>query len=71
MTQASITVMASQGDTVDAICHRHLNNTEIVEQVLTANPHIAFLGAILPSGTMLQIPQAATKPQKQLTQLWD
>lgn len=71
MTATTLTVMAHQGDTVDAICHRHLNNTDIVEQVLTANPHIAFLGAILPAGTMLAIPQTASKPQKQLTQLWD
>lgn len=64
-------VMAHQGDTVDALCHRHLNSTAMVEQVLNDNPHIAFMPAVLPVGTMLELPEEQAQPQQQLTQLWD
>ncbi|RRA47068.1 tail protein X, partial [Cronobacter sakazakii] len=43
---------ALQGDTLDAICARHYGRTEgVVETVLTANPGLAELGAVLPHGT--------------------
>lgn len=64
-------VIAHQGDTVDAICHRHLNSSSMVEQVLSSNPAIAFMGAVLPMGTALELPEQLPQAQKQLTQLWD
>lgn len=66
-------VIAHQGDTVDALCHRHLGSTAAVtEQVLEQNPGLAALGAVLPMGTQVNLPdQVAEKTNKTLIQLWD
>lgn len=66
-------VTAHQGDTVDGLCHRHLGSTAtITEQVLEMNPGIAALGAILPMGTPVELPdQAPQKNNNTLIQLWD
>lgn len=66
-------VTAHQGDTVDALCHRHLGSTAAVtEQVLETNPGLAALGAVLPMGTQVNLPdQVAEKTNKTLIQLWD
>lgn len=66
------TVRAAQGDTLDLICWRHYGRTDgVVEQVLEANPGLARLGPILPHGTLVQLPEIATQPQRQTVQLWD
>lgn len=67
------TVIAQQGDTVDAICHRHLGRTNsITEQVLALNPGLASHGNVLPEGTKLLMPTLQQFPaQKQTIQLWD
>lgn len=66
------TVRAAQGDTLDLICWRHYGRTAgVVEQVLEANPGLARLGPILPHGTLVQLPEIATQPQRQTVQLWD
>jgi phage tail protein X len=66
-------VIAMQGDTVDALCHRHLGVTAAVtEQVLELNPGIASLGPVLPMGTRVTLPDAAPqKTDNTLIQLWD
>lgn len=66
-------VAAHQGDTLDAICWRHLGTVQPVESVLKLNPGLAALGPILPMGaavTLPEIDQAAAQPQ-QTIQLWD
>lgn len=66
------TVRAAQGDTLDLICWRHYGRTTgVVEQVLEANPGLARLGPILPHGTLVQLPEIATQPQRPTVQLWD
>lgn len=66
------TVRAAQGDTLDLICWRHYGRTAgVVEQVLEANPGLARLGPVLPHGTLVQLPEIATQPQRQTVQLWD
>lgn len=66
------TVRAAQGDTLDLICWRHYGRTAgVVEQVLEANSGLARLGPILPHGTLVQLPEIATQPQRQTVQLWD
>lgn len=67
------TVIAHQGDTVDAICHRHLGRTAgVTEQVLEMNPGLASKGPVLPEGTPVLLPTQSTAPvQKQTIQLWD
>lgn len=64
-------VRSQQGDSVDLICWRHLKTTAVVEQVLASNPHIAFFGAELPMGTLVDLPETVAETQKTLIQLWD
>ena len=67
------TVIAQQGDTVDAICWRHYGRTAgVVELVLDANPGLADLGPTLPHGTRVELPDAAPQAeQRQMVNLWD
>lgn len=67
------TVIAQQGDTVDAICWRHYGRTAgVVEQVLDANPGLADFGLTLPHGTRVELPDAAPQAeQRQMVNLWD
>ncbi|MDN0362129.1 phage tail protein, partial [Escherichia coli] len=54
---------ALQGDTLDAICVRYYGRTEgVVEAVLAANPGLAELGAVLPHGTAVELPDVQTAP---------
>lgn len=66
-------VIASQGDTVDAICWRYYGRTAgVTELVLEANPGLADLGPILPHGTQVTLPDAAPQAeQRQVLNLWD
>lgn len=69
-------VVAMQGDTIDALCHRHLGTTAgMVEQALELNYGISLHGPVLPPGTVVVLPDvptpsagAVTRP---LIQLWD
>lgn len=64
-------VIAQQGDSVDSLCWRHLGSTDAVEQTLDSNPGIAALGAILPMGTVVVLPDVAPVKNNNLIQLWD
>lgn len=65
-------VRAMQGDTVDSLCWRHLGSSSAVEAVLALNPGLAALGAILPNGTPVTLPdEAPAVRQANLIQLWD
>lgn len=65
-------VIAQQGDTVDALCQRHLGDTAgVTEQVFDLNPGLAALGAILPMGTRVELPDVQAKPEKPLIKLWE
>lgn len=66
-------VYAHQGDTVDALCWRHLGRTAgVVEQVLESNRGLAAKGPVLPHGTVVDLPApaAAAAAQAPLVQLW-
>ncbi|AQZ95469.1 tail protein X [Halopseudomonas phragmitis] len=67
------TIRSHQGDTVDAICWRYYGRTAgVVEQVLDANPGLADLGAELPSGTLVKLPDAPTENTNSgMVNLWD
>ena len=65
-------VIAQQNDTVDAICWRYYGRSAgVVELVLQANPGLADLGAVLPHGTFVLLPDQVPQAKKQLIQLWD
>lgn len=66
-------VIAHQGDTLDLLCHRHLGRTAgVLEAALEANPGLAALGAVLPMGTEVVLPDAPpAAPETKLVQLWD
>lgn len=65
-------VIAQQGDTLDALCHRHYGRTEgAVEAVMRVNPGLAEVGVILPHGTAVTLPVMATAPTTETVQLWD
>lgn len=67
-------VHARQGDTLDALCWRHLGTTRgVVEQALRLNPGLAEHGPRLPHGTPVRLPAApsAGTTQRPLVQLWD
>lgn len=63
-------VRAIQGDTVDALCWRHLGRTDgVVAETLRINPGLADLGPFLPVGQLVKLPtlQPSTRP---MVQLW-
>lgn len=65
-------VHAMQGDTVEAVCYRYYGyTTGITERVLEANPGTADLGAVLPMGHALDLPDVAPQPVATTLQLWD
>lgn len=67
------TVIAQQGETVDAICWRIYGRTAgVTEAVLDANPGLADLGITLLHGTQVQLPEIAPQAeQRQMVNLWD
>ncbi len=66
-------IRANQGETVDSLCWRVYGRTKgMNELVLEANPGLASLGAILPIGHQVEMPDAAPQiVSKQVIQLWD
>ena len=65
-------IFSLQGDTVDALCWRYYERTQsMVEQVLVANPGLADLGVILPTGTPLELPDITAAAVCETYQLWD
>ncbi len=67
-------VRANQGDTLDALCHRHLGTTAgVVEQALQLNPGLADHGPILPHGTLVTLPDLQSDVIKtvETINLWD
>ncbi|HCT8726820.1 TPA: tail protein X, partial [Proteus mirabilis] len=52
-------IYTQQGDSVDDICWRYFGQSSgMIEQVLEANPGLVELGAILPTGTAIELPDA-------------
>lgn len=65
-------VRAVQGDTVDRICFVHYGRTDgVTEAVYEANPGLADIGPILPTGTLVKLPSVAEKPTQATVQLWN
>lgn len=66
-------IVARQGDTVDAICWRYYGRKDgTVETVLEVNEGLADLGAVLPSGTVVELPDFdKVQSSSTLLQLFD
>ena len=65
-------VRAHQGDTVDALCWRHLQRTQgVVEATLLLNPGLADHGPILPMGAAVLLPAATAAAPRPTVKLWD
>jgi phage tail protein X len=67
------TVRSRQGDTIDLLCWRHYGRTSgTAEGVLAANPGIAAMGAVLPFGTAVILPDLELAREAATTvSLWD
>jgi len=63
-------VYAQQGDTVDLIADREYGTTDMVAAILSANPGLARLGAILPIGTPINLPPATQRSVTPTVTLW-
>ena len=75
MATAPQQVRTVQGDTVDLLCLRHLGTTGngVVEATYAANPGLADLGPVLPTGilvTLAAAPQTSATSQQAIN-LWD
>ena len=68
-----ITVRARQNETVDAICWRHYGRTAgVTEHVYEANPGLSDIGAILPTGHPVNLPEIEAQAEQAGTvNLWD
>lgn len=65
-------VLAQQGDTVDALCWRYFGRTEsVLEQVYANNAGLADVGAILPHGFPVELPELPSSAVRETVQLWD
>lgn len=70
-TAATRQVRARQGDTLDALCWRHIGRTAgVVEATLVANQGIEQIATDLPAGQLVTLVAPAAAP-RQLVQLWD
>ncbi|MEM5541749.1 tail protein X [Sulfitobacter sp. AS92] len=67
------TVRATQGQLVDDICRAHYGDeSTYVEAVLGVNPGLAALGAGLPAGTLVRLPDVTpAQDVRQTVTLWD
>ena len=58
------------GAMLDEICHHYYGQTtEVIAQVLEANPGLAALGPVLPVGTLVTLPDVSA-PKKETINLW-
>jgi len=65
-------LIAEEGDTVDSLCWRYYGRTEsVVEQVYAANVGLAEVGAILPHGYAVELPDITQAAVSETVSLWD
>lgn len=62
--------LTTQGDMLDAICKAELGSEAHVTAVLEANPGLAALGAVLPAGVTILLPQVRMAVRSGEIRLW-
>ncbi|MGN7867807.1 tail protein X [Paracoccus sp. 22332] len=67
------TVVSIAGETVDLICRRHYGDESgFAEAVYDANRGLAAMGAILPAGVVIVLPEVVAAVQSDpVIRLWD
>lgn len=57
---------------LDAICHRYYSGRpRATEAVLKANPRLAKVGALLPAGLIIELPDLGPAEKAPQVSLWD
>jgi phage tail protein X len=60
------------GDVLDAVCDAHYQDVAYdLHAVLEANPGLAAIGPVLPSGRIIELPVFETNPVQSQIRLWD
>lgn len=59
-----------EGDMLDAICVKQLGSSAHVPAVLAVNPRLADLGAVLPAGVLIDLPQVTAPVVSGQIRLW-
>lgn len=72
MAVSDLFYSSSDGDVVDAIVARHYGNTRggKVEAVIAANQGLAEVGAVLPAGIRIKLPDLDEDQPEETVQLW-
>lgn len=60
------------GDVLDQVCLRHYGHVGNVEVVLDANPGLSAVGAVLPAGVEIELPELPDSEREiDAVRLWD
>ena len=62
--------VTKDGETLDYICWKYYGRTNVVEQVLQANRHLAKLDAVLPGGVKINLPTIEEPEDTTKIKLW-
>lgn len=64
--------VSRDGDVLDQIINAHYGDTagDKIEAVLSANPGLAALGAVLDAGVRIVLPDLSSETQSETAQLW-
>lgn len=60
-----------EGDVLDELCWRHYGREDMVYTVLKANPGLADLNTVIPTGTVITLPELAPQLPSQPKRLYD
>jgi len=66
-------VRTHQNETLDGVLWRYLGAGDYLAATLTLNPHLASFNAVLPSGTLIELPDVPNEPEptQNTISLWD
>ena len=62
--------ITKNGDMLDYICYQYYGTTEVTSKVLEANRELAKLGAVLPAGISIELPEIEKPTAKRKVTLW-